>query len=126
MYHRLLLKKLKKIGVSGPLLGWIEDFLVGRTMKVGVSGSLSSSREVSSGVPQGSVLGPLLFLIFVNHLVSSLSCHYMIFADDLKIYLGTHAEIDQQRLQTDIDTLYATATDWGLMFNVGKCANLRF
>ena len=124
--HRLLLKKLKLLGISGNLLKWIEDFLVGRQMQVGVNGCKSTSKDVISGVPQGSVLGPLLFLIFVNHLVSSLKCHYMIFADDLKVYLGSRSASDRETLQSDIDLLSSTASDWGLIFNVDKCANLRF
>ena len=123
--HRLLLKKLKEIGVSGELLGWISDFLVGRMMSVCVSGCCSSYRDVKSGVPQGSVLGPLLFLVFVNHLVSSLSCRYMIFADYLEIYL-CQATDRCPGLQTNIDILHSLATDWGLQFNSSKCVNLRF
>ena len=123
--HRLLLKKLKKLGVSGPLLDWIRDFLVGRKMAVSVGGCSGSFRDVTSGVPQGSVLDPLLFLVFVNHLVSSLSCMYMIFADDLKIYLGRPTE-NCPGLQPNIDVLHQLATDWGLQFNASKCVNLRF
>ena len=98
---------------------------MGRKMAVSVGGCSGSYRDVTSGVPQGSVLGPLLFLIFVNHLVSSLSCKYMIFADDLKIYLGRPTE-GCPGLQPNIDVLHQLASDWGLQFNASKCVNLRF
>ena len=94
-------------------------------MAVSVGGCSGSPRNVTSGVPQGSVLGPLLFLVFVNHLVSSLSCKYVIFADDLKIYLGRPTD-SCPGLQPNIDVLHQLASDWGLQFNASKCVNLRF
>jgi hypothetical protein len=123
--HCLLLKKLKSVGVTGYLLAWISDFLVGRKMSVSVGGSSSCPIVVTSGVPQGSVLGPILFLIFINHVVSSISCKYMIFADDLKIYLNSETAFSPE-LQQAVDLLYDLATDWGLVFNTDKCANVRF
>jgi hypothetical protein len=123
--HALLLRKLHGIGVRGCLLDWIQDFLVGRSMMVSVAGCRCVQRPVSSGVPQGSVLGPLLFLIFVNFLVSSLTCRYMIFADDLKIFVGSSLAANPS-LQANVDVLESTASDWGLQFNAGKCVNLRF
>jgi hypothetical protein len=85
--HPILLAKLHSIGIHTRLINWIEDFLVGRKMSVSVKGEISSPHSVASGVPQGSVLGPILFLVFVNHIASNLVCQYKIFADDLKIYM---------------------------------------
>ena len=85
--HSLLLDKLKQLGVGGNLLDWICCFLTGRQMRVSVSGSLSDPKQVKSGVPPGSVLGPILFLVYVNHVPSAISSRFKIFADDLKIYL---------------------------------------
>ena len=123
--HNLLLIKLHSIGIQGQLWHWLSDFLIGRNMAVCVAGCCSAPNAVSSGVPQGSVLGPLLFLVFINHLVSDLSCYYKIFADDLKIYLASSTPACPD-LQSCTDLLHRRARDWGLQFNIDKCANLRF
>jgi len=70
--HQRLLEKLKGLGITGKLLQWLENFLTARTMGVGLRGALSSIQIVLSGVPQGSVLGPLLFLMFANELPRTL------------------------------------------------------
>ena len=130
--HAVLLHKLSHLGISGSVHRWIEGFLVGRTMVVSVSGVCSSVRAVKSGVPQGSVLGPLLFLIFINFLPASIICNCKIFADDLKIYLKVRrtplldTAADISACQRDIDTLVSVAGSWGLHLNVGKCVVLRF
>jgi hypothetical protein len=123
--HDLLILKLHSIGVHGRLLGWLSDFLIGRDMAVCIAGCCGASRAVSSGVPQGSVLGPLLFLVFINHLICDLGCYYKIFADDLKIYLASSSPANPD-LQACINILDTRARDWGLQFNISKCANLRF
>ena len=131
--HEILLSKLQCIGIQGGILRWVEQFLTNRWMQVSVKDRRSQLRQVTSGVPQGSVLGPLLFLIYINHVASKLKCKFKIFADDLKIY----ASIDRQRytltqdayetlVQEDIDTLYNTSESWGLHMNSDKCAVLRF
>lgn len=85
--HDILLDKLSLLGIHTDLVAWTRAFLIGRTMTVAVGDTHSNFRPVKSGVPQGSVLGPVLFLLFVNHIASKLSCRYKIFADDLKIYM---------------------------------------
>ena len=130
--HAILLDKLKNLGISGTLLSWIASFLQDRTMYVSVSGSASSPRAVLSGVPQGSVLGPLLFLVYVNHLPSSIRQNCKIFADDLKIYLKIcpsspmSLATGASSCQHDIDNIYSVATSWGLDLNREKCVVLRF
>ena len=84
--HNRLLKKLRRFGISGKLLQWIEAFLTGRIQKVCVNGNHSDSLAVRSGVPQGSVLGPLLFLLFVDDIPSVVDCSVKMFADDTKLY----------------------------------------
>ena len=130
--HAILLDKLSRLGVEANLISWIKDFLVGRTMSVSVKGERSNPRPVASGVPQGSVLGPNLFLIFVNHIASNLTCQYKIFADDLKIYMKIRHDSavdhlhDSQLCQADISLLQRTASSWGLKLNQEKCAVIRF
>ena len=126
--HIILLNKLFKIGVSTQLLRWIRCFLMSRVMQVKVSSTLSDAVPVTSGVPQGSVLGPVLFLIFVNHVVANLSCKFMIFADDIKLYLAHQSDLPfpQEVLQSNIDKLVETSASWGLQMNVDKCFCMRF
>ena len=127
--HMILIQKLNAIGISTQLCRWIQHFLTARRMQVRVHQETSSWHRVTSGVPQGSVLGPLLFLIYVNNVVSGLRCKYKIFADDIKLYLSStpippgSGMLDLQR---DIDLLVNTASSWGLIMNVSKCACLRF
>ena len=101
-------------------------------MRACIQGHMSHSRDVLSGMPQGSVLGPLLFLVYINSVDSAL-CQYKIFADDLKIYtcvkrnrLSEMSVITYQCVQDDINTLHDTALSWGFHMNVSKCAVLRF
>ena len=131
--HQVLLRKLSCIGIDGQLLEWLGSFLTDRTMQVCVKGQLSSQRKVLSGVPQGSVLGPLLFLIYINHIGAELSCSYKIFADDLKLYacvgkreMSLDSQVGTGEMQADIDRLYKTSISWGLNINRDKCAVLRF
>ena len=131
--HDLMLTKLSSIGIQGHLLQWISSFLIDRQMRVCVKGHVSQPRDVLSGVPQGSVLGPLLFLIYINSVASQLSSNYKIFADDIKIYacvqyLSTtaHQVSPVADVQRDINILHQTAASWGLNMNSKKCAVLRF
>ena len=127
--HSILISKLKCIGIQGNILQCIHSFLSNRSMSVCVNGQRSQLRDVLSGVPQGSVLGPLLFLVYMNSIGSSLSCRYKIFADDLKVYTCvTHSDTSSPSnpIQRDIDKLSSTAASWGLYMNVKKCAVLRF
>ena len=131
--HQLLLDKLLRLNISGNILQWISSFLKGRSMRVCVKGHKSNLRPVLSGVPQGSVLGPILFLIYVNSIACQLKSNYKIFADDLKIYSSfehradsASASLSYQVVQNDIDTLLKTASSWGLQMNAKKCVVLRF
>ena len=132
--HDILLAKLRVVGIDDNLLLWISSFLTNRKMKVSVKGFLSRERDVLSGVPQGSVLGPLLFLVYINNIADQLSTDYKIFADDLKLYAcvgfhfsaGAPSPSSVAEVQRDIDVLHSTAASWGLNMNPGKCAVIRF
>ena len=80
--HRRLLLKLEKYGVTGELMKWIQAFVCGRTQRVVLKGLMSSWKQVLSGVPQGFVLGPLLFVVYINDLQDVLSVLSKIYADD--------------------------------------------
>ena len=129
--HQILLQKLSCLGVCGNLLNWIQYFISNRSMYVRVQDTSSHLVPVLSGVPQGSVLGPIMFLIFINHIVSDLSCSYKIFADDIKIYLSGPVESyvsgsQISNIQHNINKLVNTGNSWGLRLNSGKCKVLRF
>ena len=120
--RRRLLHKLEHLGVRGDLLNWIGDFLKGRRFSVRVGGTMSSFHPVCSGVPQGSVLGPLLFLAYTCDLPLQLKCWVSMFADDTKMYavpLTSHA-----MLQADLDVIWKWCSDWLLPLNAEKCVVL--
>ena len=119
--HKRLLCKLSGYGIRGKLLIWIEAFLSNRWQRVMVKGKASGWSEVSSGVPQGSVLGPLLFLIFINDLPDVVKSSMKIFADDTKVYHTVSTLPDIQELQDDIDALQTWSQNWQLPFNTKKC-----
>ena len=119
--NKRLLSKLKSYGISGEVWCWLEDFLYERKQKVCVGNGESSWGEVKSGIPQGSVLGPVLFLIYVNELPSLVSSKIKLFADDTKIYRAIRDNQDVEALQTDLDTLARWTDSWLLKFNTGKC-----
>ena len=118
---RKLLKKVKAYGIGGKILRWIEAFLVGRQQRVTVNGSRSGWAPVPSGVPQGSVLAPLLFLLYVNDLPNHLSSGVKIFADDSKLYRSVSLPADPSTLQKDLDAAVCWADEWQLTFNAAKC-----
>ena len=80
--------------------------------------------SVISGVPQGSVLGPILFLIYINDIVENLSCNAYLFADDMKLFSGITSDLDINKLQTDINTISTWTDKWLLKLNAQKCKTM--
>ena len=118
--NRLMLK-VRSLGIHGNCADWINAWLSNRSQRVVVNGELSSWKDVSSGVPQGSVLGPLLFLIFINDIDDGLTSGIFKFADDTKLYRKVNSFEDSSLLQADLDKLVTWSLKWQMSFNVGKC-----
>ena len=121
MPHELLKSKLQKYGVPKNILNWIDNFLGNRSQCVVVNGTKSTSKPVISGVPQGTVLGPILFLIHINDISENISSNIRLFADDCVCYREINTENDCKELQKDIDKLGKWATTWGMRFQPVKC-----
>ena len=121
--HRRLLGKLDLYGINGNVHRWISNFLVGRKQSVIVDGIRSDDKDVKSGVPQGTVLGPLLFLLHINDIVSAVdpSTKCRLFADDCLLYRTVKTPEDQPQLQRDLTSMEKWADNWGMRFNASKC-----
>ena len=122
--HKCLLHKLQYYGVSGKTNDWIKSFLTGRSQCVAVDGEESDWCPVVSGVPQGSVLGPVLFLLFINDITDEVTSTVRLFADDSMIYRNIKTPEDQILLHRDLLTVFNWAKTWGMSFNVKKCVHL--
>ena len=119
--HLKLLYKLESHGVNQSTVLWIRNFLIGRTQKVILEGECSSEVPVTSGVPQGSVLGPLLFLLYINDLPDTITSQVRLFADDTAVYLAIANMQDCSTLQNDLDKLVKWELTWDMEFNPSKC-----
>ena len=121
--HKRLLKKMKDLGITGNILAWVEAFLSNRKQQVRVKTVHSTWRNVISGIPQGSVLGPTLFVIFINDMPGAIKSLCHLFADDAKVYCNVHLREDENsnQLQSDIDKLVEWSRLWQLPFNTKKC-----
>ena len=122
--HYRLLAKLKSYGLSEKTCLWVKDFLSNRKQRVHINGSYSSWHSVTSGIPQGSVLGPILFVIFINDLPESVKSEVYMFADDTKIYKQIENEEDCDIIQDDLDELFKWSEKWLLRFHPDKCLHL--
>jgi hypothetical protein len=119
--HSLLVHKLKRYGVTGDLNRWIQAFLQDRQQSVVVEGEISEPIAVESGVPQGSVLGPALFLTYINDLPESVLSNTRLFADDTACSRKITSSDDKIQLQRDLDTLATWEDRWSMAFHPKKC-----
>ncbi len=117
----LLMLKLKAYGVSGLLLAWIQSFLTNRKFCVRVSKQLSDIYNVISGVPQGSVLGPKLFLVYVADIPNDMVSSCAMYADDIKLYNDV---ANSHNLQNDLNKIFNWSENWGVPLNTKKCVVL--
>ena len=123
--HNRLLQKLKRYGINNKTHTWISNFLRHRVQRVVVGGEHSTWAEVDSGVPQGTVLGPLLFLTYINDLPNNINSSVRLFADDCVLYREIQNEFDHISLQDDLNTLVNWQNKWQMSFNVKKCFSMR-
>ena len=124
--HSVLLHKLHNYGIRGNMLCFIQSFLSDRKQRVVFKGSFSDWVPVSSGVPQGSVLGPILFLLFVNDINDGLSSPLFQFADDHTVVRCIRSLKDHQTLQKDLDMIHLWTLKNNLPLNASKCAVVHF
>ena len=123
--HRRLLGKIDHYGIRGQTHRWIKSFLADRTQQVIVDGATSEKAPVISGVPQGTVLGPLLFFLFINDLLDRVTSRTRLFADDCLAYRHIQTLEDCLQLQCDLDSLAQWESTWGMPFHPDKCNVLR-
>ena len=121
--HQKLLGKLASYGISHQLVSWIDSFLSNRVQTVVVDGKESREAPVSSGVPQGSILGPALFLYYINDLPDTITSTVRLFADDTIIY---NTSDNHEILQDDLQRLEAWEKEWDMEFHPLKCQHVTF
>ena len=131
VWHAGLLHKLTSYGISGKVFAIVKSFLSDRSLKVVINGQASEARSINAGVPQGSLLGPTLFLLFINdlpkHIISSL---VTIYADDTTLYGSTSVSVSDQKLATDLSDDLEHVVQWGktwlVSFNASKTKLVSF
>lgn len=121
--HQRLLHKIQYYGIRGGTCNWIRNWLTQRTQRVVIDGDGSEKVKVRSGVPQGTVLGPLMFLLYINDIGDGLSCNIKLFADDCILFrtIDTTCITDATSLQADLDTVTRWSEQWQMIFNPDKC-----
>ena len=122
--HKRLISKLNSLNISKEIVNWIEAFISNRRQKVAVNGIESNWHDVTSGIPQGTVLGPLLFVLYINDLPDLTQSDTFLFADDNKIFRPIINTNDQDILQQDIATIEKCSHDWMLTLHPDKCTHM--
>ena len=119
--HERLILKMSHCGLDEQVVTWVKGFLTDRTQRVILEGETSDQTFVTSGVPQGTVLGPALFLIYINDLPEAVNSHARLCADDCLLYREVKTLADHTILQQDLDALQKWEDDWLMAFNPSKC-----
>ena len=124
--HTKLIVKMKRYGVSSEIVRWVGNWLTGRRQRVLIEGVVSGWEMVRSGVPQGSVLGPVLFVVFIDDIDENIRSIVLKFADDTKVVARVGTEEDREVLRRDLVSLFGWSQDWQMLFNLDKCAVMHF
>ena len=118
--NQRLILKLKSHGMGNIIINWIKQWLTDRRQMVVMGGEVSSWKLVLSGVPQGSVVEPILFVVYINDLEEGVTCRILTFADDTKLFRKAKEIGDKHKIQDDIDKLVKWSEKWQMLFNFGK------
>ena len=126
VWHKGLLYKLESYGIKGSILKWFESYLTDRQQSVTVEGFKSNLRSLNAGVPQGSVLGPFLFLLFINDITNQISSNIKLFADDTSLFVIVD-DIDASTsiLNDDLESIHSWSRQWNINFNPDKTVSLK-
>ena len=125
VWYQGLLYKLRKNGIKGNLLHWFQDYLTDRKQRVIIRGESSSWGSIMAGVPQGSVLGPLLFLIYINDIVDVVNCNLKLYADDTCLYVTTDDPVSSATcLNNNLDNVLSWSRQWLVNFNPNKTKSM--
>ena len=125
VWHKGLLFKLRSVGISGTLLHWFANYLDNRKQRVVLPDATSCWTFTNAGVPQGSLLGPLLFLVYINDIVENINSKIRLFADDTSLFIIFYNPVDSARkLCSDLETIHQSATKWLVTFNPSKTESL--
>ena len=119
--HKRLISKLKSYNLGEEMISWIQNYLSGRKQQVSINGANSNWHTVSSGIPQGSVIGPILFVIYINDLPDLVKSNVYLFADDTKLFNIIKDQTDRDTLQNDLQKLTKWSETWLLKFHPDKC-----
>jgi retron-type reverse transcriptase len=121
VWHKGLLYKLKSIGIDDTVLKWFESYLSNSRQQVVINGETSDTKSINAGVPQGSILEPMFFLIYINDIVNNISCNTKLFADDTPLYLVVDNEYEAaEQLNKDIESIQQWSQKWLIKFNPDK------
>lgn len=127
VWHKGLIFKLKSVGISGYVLQWFIDYLTDRKQRVVLTGANSNWAYIKAGVPQGSILGPLLFLLYINDIVENIESSIRLFADDTSLYIIVDNPIQAAtKLNSDLSRIHQWAEKWLVTFNPAKSESIVF
>ena len=125
VWHKGLLCKLKAASITGTFLDWFKDYLIGRKHRVVIPGAMSDWNFINAGVPKGSILGPLLFLIFIKDIVTDIGSNIRLFADDTSLYIIVeHPDLAARYINFDLHTISDWAGKWLVKFNPPKTESM--
>ncbi len=128
VWHKGLISKLEALGLKGTLLKWLEDYLTNRELKVTINGKSSWAKAINAGVPQGSILGPLLFIIYIDDLPEKLANTAILYADDSSVMSIIREREDRiavaESLDNDLAEIQKWASKWNALFGAAKCKSI--